>query len=135
MEEIKDIFADLMDLGLVTEDLSEDPDLIEWMQSDQKELINFWTITEDNEKTITADTLVKMPFNQALDTVKVLSMKNRLDVLSEISKLRLHYYDFLGIYGAEGVPKEEQISPEDFRSILGKIKHLEIIQNWLYGIM
>ena len=135
MEEVKDIFADLMQLGLVTEDLSDDPDLLEWMQSDQQELTNFWTITEDNEKTVTAETLIKMPFNQALDTTKVLSMKNRLDILEEVSKLRNHYYNFLGVYGAEGISKEEQISPEDFRSILGKIKHLEIVQNWLYGIM
>jgi len=134
MEEVKDIFADLMNLGLVTEDLSEDPDLIEWMQSDQEELTNFWMLTEDNEKIVTAEILIKMPFNQALETVKVLSMKNRLDVLEEVTKLRTHYYNALGNYG-EGIPKDEQLRPDEFRSLLGKIKHLEIIQNWLYGIM
>ena len=60
-------------------------------------------------------------------------MKNRLDILTEIDKLRIHYYNALGNYG-EGVARDEQLSPEEFRSLLGKIKHIEIIQNWLYGI-
>ncbi len=34
----------------------------------------------------------------------------------------------------EGIDKDEQLSPESFRALLGKIKHIEIIQNWLYGI-
>lgn len=132
MENIKDTLKELISLGLVDEDLVNDPDLSEWIQEDTQELVDFW-IHRDGEEIIDADTLLKMPFNQAMRTVQTISMKNRLDVLTEIDKLRTHYYNALGNYG-EGVARDEQLSPEEFRSLLGKIKHIEIVQNWLYGI-
>lgn len=134
MENIKDTLQELIYLGLVDENLVADPDLTEWIQADTQELQDFW-ITTDGEKITDAETLLKMPFNQALRTVNELSMKNRLDILTETDKLRTHYYNALGNYGGEGIPRDEQLSPEEFRSLLGKIKHIEIVQNWLYGII
>ena len=114
MEDIKNILKELITLGLVDEDLVNDPDLAEWIQEDTQELVDFW-IHMDGEEVIDAETLLKMPFNQAMRTVQTISMKNRIDVLSELNDLRVHYYNALGNYG-EGVARDDQLSPEEFRT-------------------
>lgn len=133
MNEIKTLWNDLRTLGLVNEDIGDDPDLMDWLAGSQDTLEGFWQESSDYIANMTVDELLKLPFNNAQKTVAQFSMKKRIDVLEEMNKLRTHYYSQLNRYG-EGIPKDEQISPNEFRSILGKIKHIEIVQNWLYGI-
>ena len=107
------------------------------LEMDDAELIHLQDIGDKDmsiyiEK-MTLDDLLKLPFTEAQKAVESFSMEKRIKILDELSQRRLHYYDQTTRFG-EGVPKEEQLSPEMFRSLISKIKHIEIVQNWLYGI-
>ena len=82
---------------------------------------------------MTLDDLLKLPFTEAQKAVEVFSMEKRIKMLDVLTERRLYYYEQTARFG-EGVPKDEQLSPEMFRSLISKIKHIEIVQNWLYGI-
>lgn len=133
MSEIKTIWNELMQLGLCDEETCDDPDLQAWLENSQETLEGFWQESSEYIENLTVTELLKLPFTNAQKAVEQFSMKKRLDILEEMSKLRTHYYNQLSRFG-EGIPKEEQISATEFRSLLGKIKHIEIVQNWLYGI-
>lgn len=87
---------------------------------------NHW---EDN---ITFDSLIKLTFNKAHDIIKKMTLKKRIKMLEDIDKHLLHCYEVTKGYNDQGFGKS--LSPDVFYSIMGKIKHLEILQNWLYGI-
>ena len=64
-----------------------------------------------------------------------MTIAKRISILDELAKYRDFLYDTVGDYGRQGIPLEEQLSANDFRALVGRIKHLEILQNWLYGIV
>ena len=82
---------------------------------------------------MTFDEFLKLPFTEAQRAITSFSMEKRIKMLDELTTRRTYYYNQAAKFG-EGIPKDEQLSPEAFRSLLGKIKHIEIVQNWLYGI-
>ncbi len=78
------------------------------------------------------DELIKLPFEEAHRTINKMDMAKRIAMLDALTTLKIHYYNATSRYC--GVDKDELLSATEFRSLLGKIKHLEILQNWLYGI-
>jgi hypothetical protein len=139
--EIQNIWKQIVDSGLIDQKFFEDniseKEFNELLEMDDAELIHLQGIGENHmskyvEK-LSFDDLLKLPFDEAKYAVDTFSMEKRIAILQELTERRTYYYSQTSRFG-EGVPKDEQLSPEAFRSLLGKIKHLEIIQNWLYGI-
>lgn len=139
--EIQNIWKQVISSGLMDEKFFEnnvsEEEFNALLEMDDAELIHLQDIGDKDmsiyiEK-MTLDDLLKLPFTEAQKAVESFSMEKRIKILDELSQRRLHYYDQASRFG-EGVPKEEQLSPEMFRSLISKIKHIEIVQNWLYGI-
>lgn len=106
--------------------------LIEEDNNKLRELLNRCEDTEYVRK-LTLDELLKLPFDGAKKVIDSFSMEKRINMLNELDEKKTYYYNQTARYC--GVSKDELISAAEFRSLLGKIKHLEIVQNWLYGIM
>lgn len=139
--EIQSIWKQIVDSGLIDQKFFEDniseKEFNELLEMDDAELIHLQDIGENHmpeyvEK-LSFDDLLKLPFNEAKCAVDTFSMEKRIAILQELTERRMYYYSQTSRFG-EGIPKDEQLSPEAFKSLLGKIKHLEIVQNWLYGI-
>lgn len=132
----RDIWQELRDLGLIDANFEADNELTEWLtgSQDQLEVLINTTIDSDYIENLTFDALIKMPYDTARKTIENFSMKKRIEILDIANARRDHYYSVMNTYG-EGIPKDEQLSATEFRSLLSKIKHIEILQNWLYGIV
>lgn len=140
--EIQNIWKQVVSLGLMDEKFFEnnvsEEEFNTLLEMDDAELIHLQDIGDKDMsiyiEEMTLDDLLKLPFTEAQKAVESFSMEKRIKILDELSQRRLYYYDQTVKFG-EGVPKEEQLSPEMFRSLISKIKHIEIVQNWLYGIV
>lgn len=90
---------------------------------------------EDTEyiRNLSFDELLKLPFDGAKKAIDSFSMEKRIKMLNELDSRKQFYYNQTAKYC--GVSKDELISATEFRSLLGKIKHIEILQNWLYGLL
>ena len=139
--EIHNIWKQCISSGLMDEKFFEsnisEKEFNELLEMDDAELIHLQLIEGGNmseyiEK-MTLDELLKLPFAEAQRSITSFSMEKRIKMLDELTTRRTYYYNQAAKFG-EGIPKDEQLSPEAFRSLLGKIKHIEIVQNWLYGI-
>lgn len=132
--EIQETMSELYNLGLLANplDIEEFEDAL---NRDTAELRRLLEQCEDDDYIgkMTLSDLVKLPFDEAQRTVAKFSMEKRIAILDELTTTRNHYYEQTKRYC--GVSKDQLISANDFRSLLGKIKHLEILQNWLYGII
>lgn len=91
--------------------------------------------TEDMVDSINLETILTTNFMAAKEVIDQMTIAKRIAMLEDLSKYRIQLYDSFSRYGEKGVPRDEQLSAEDFRMLLGRVKHLEIIQNWLYGIV
>lgn len=131
------ISSGLMDEKFFENNISEE-EFNELLEMDDAELIHLQVIERSNMseylENITFDELLKLPFKEAQKAIGFFSMEKRIKMLDELTTRKSHYYNQTAKFG-EGIPKDEQLSPEAFRSLLGKIKHVEIVQNWLYGII
>lgn len=89
---------------------------------------------EDTEyiRNLKFDELLQLPFDGAKKAIDSFSMEKRIKMLDALDNRKIFYYNQTARYC--GVSKEELISASEFRSLLGKIKHIEILQNWLYGL-
>lgn len=131
--EIQSTMEQLDKLGLLKEDLDV-KEFEDALSRDTAELTRLLELVDDNDyvKNMKFDELVKLPFEEAQKTIERMEMAKRIAMLDELTTLRKFYYEETRRYC--GVSKDELISASEFRSLLGKIKHLEILQNWLYGI-
>ena len=131
--EIQSTMEQLDKLGLLKEDLDV-KEFEDALARDTAELTQLLELVDDNDyvKNMKFDELVKLPFEEAQKTIERMEMAKRIAMLDELTTLRKFYYEETKRYC--GVSKDELISASEFRSLLGKIKHLEILQNWLYGI-
>ena len=131
------ISSGLMDEKFFENNISEE-EFNELLEMDDAELIHLQVIERSNMseylENITFDELLKLPFKETQKAISFFSMEKRIKMLDELTTRKSHYYNQTAKFG-EGIPKDEQLSPEAFRSLLGKIKHVEIVQNWLYGII
>lgn len=133
MENVEKMLKMSCDLGLST--LGEE--YAEYFAEQSKEtMAELWNkeITSAYVQGLSLEDLLKLPFDVAHKYINQFTMDKRIKILSNLSTYRDHLYNQTGRYGGEGLSAAEQISAADFRMLLGKIKHLEILQNWLYGI-
>jgi hypothetical protein len=86
-------------------------------------------------KRIQLEDLMRMSFDNALQIINKLSLAKRIDVLADLDARRLYLYNQAARYGV-GNPKDPNyLTTRDWKAMMGKIKHLEILQAWLYGVM
>jgi hypothetical protein len=98
-------------------------------------LCNDYTTWKKNchwEQNITFDQLTKFTFNRAKEIISHMSLSKRINILKELDKHLLYLYQSTKQYNDQMFGKS--LPPKTFLSIMGKIKHLEILQLWLYGI-
>ena len=105
--------------------------LFEEKQQEVQELLEKCSDGEYVTKMTLAELLL-LPFESARSVIESMSLKKRIDMLNELDKRLLFTYEKTNNYC--GVCKAELITAAEFRSLLGKIKHMEILQQWLYGI-
>lgn len=90
---------------------------------------------EQTLKRVQLDDLMRMSFDHALQVINKLSLAKRIDILSDLDMRRLYLYNQAARYGV-GNPKDpDYLTVKDWKAMMGKIKHLEILQAWLYGVM
>ena len=133
--EVKKLWSSIEELGLWDENTNIDFETFNALiEDDSAKLKDLLSRCEDTEyiRNLTFDELLKLPFDGAKNAIDSFSMEKRINMLNELEDRRVYYYNQTARYC--GVSKDELISASEFRSLLGKIKHIEIIQNWLYGI-
>ena len=139
----KEIFESLQGTGLQQESFHENMTWDEYLKeyeqciSEDSKLKQLMSLkkTEDAIEEVTLDKIMSSNFQRAKEIIDQMTIAKRISVLDELSKYRECLYDAVGNYGRQGIPREDQISANDFRILMGRIKHLEILQNWLYGIV
>ena len=141
--DVTHIFESLRGTELQREDFHENMSLETYMEEYQKrigtddklkELMRIKE-TEDMVDSVNLETILTTNFVAAKEIIDQMTIAKRIAMLEDLSKYRIQLYDSFSRYGEKGVPRDEQLSAEDFRMLLGRVKHLEIIQNWLYGIV
>lgn len=90
---------------------------------------------EDMVNDVTLDKIMSSNFPVAKDLIDQMTIVKRIKMLDEVYTYREFLYENIGRYGMEGLSKEEQLTANEFRVLMGRIKHLEILQNWLFGIV
>lgn len=89
---------------------------------------------EDMVNEVTLQSIMSANFTNAKQTIDKMTIMKRIQILEELDEYKSYLYDRAGTWGQPGIPKDEQLSTNAFRAILGRIKHLEILQGWLFGI-
>lgn len=90
---------------------------------------------EDLISNVTLDKIMSSGFTEAKKAIDQMTIAKRIQMLSDVYEYRDYLYTSMSRYGTEGLSKDEQLSDSEFRTLLGRVKHLEILQNWLYGIV
>lgn len=100
--------------------------------------ILFQLIQKDDQGTlqdIRTEDVLRMPFERAKQCIQKFALSTRIRVLKDLDARRTYLYDQASEYGEKRATDDPNyVSPDDWRLIMGKIKHLEILQAWLYGI-
>lgn len=133
--ELVSVWESVYNMGLWDENTTIDYDTFDALiKHDDAELTKLLNQCEDSEyiRNLSFDELIRLPFDGAKKAIDSFSMEKRIKMLGELDEKKKYYYEQTARYC--GVSKDELISASEFRSLLGKIKHIEIIQNWLYGI-
>lgn len=84
---------------------------------------------------VSLEQVLTFSFQTAKDTIDKMTLAKRIEMLDDLDKYRDYLYEQVNRYGAQGLSKDEQLKASEFRVIMGRIKHMEIIQNWLFGII
>jgi hypothetical protein len=92
---------------------------------DQEELVN----------DVTLERIMSSNFMSAKEVIEQMTIAKRIKMLDEVYTYREFLYENISRYGMEGLSKDEQLTANEFRLLMGRIKHLEILQNWLFGIV
>lgn len=105
--------------------------------ADDKELKKLLLLkqNEDLVDNASLDTIMRNNFMSAKGVIDQMTIAKRIKMLEEVKVYREYLYSQVDLYGKEGISRDEQISARDYQLIMGRIKHLEIVQNWLYGII
>lgn len=104
------------------------------LKESEKELLLLLNVndSEDFVEQMSFDQLSKFTFDKAHNFINKMTLPKRIQILHELDRHLIHTYDATKEYNDKGFGKS--ISPNVFYSLMGKIKHLEILQSWLYGI-
>jgi len=105
------------------------------LEESQQEVLSLF---EENEATkwadiISFDELTRLSFSKAHTIIKNISFKKRLKLLSQLDYHLVCLYEETKKY-KDLIAGKSELTPKDFMRIMAKIKHLEILQSWLYGI-
>lgn len=90
---------------------------------------------EESVAEVSLEQVLTSSFQTAKDTIDKMTLAKRIEMLDDLDKYRDYLYEQVNRYGAQGLSKDEQLKTSEFRVIMGRIKHMEIIQNWLFGII
>ena len=90
---------------------------------------------EESVAEVSLEQVLTSSFQTAKDTIGKMTLAKRIEMLDDLDKYRDYLYEQVNRYGAQGLSKDEQLKASEFRVIMGRIKHMEIIQNWLFGII
>ena len=90
---------------------------------------------EESVAEVSLEQVLTSSFQTAKDTIDKMPLAKRIEMLDDLDKYRDYLYEQVNRYGAQGLSKDEQLKASEFRVIMGRIKHMEIIQNWLFGII
>lgn len=90
---------------------------------------------EESVAEVSLEQVLTSSFQTAKDTIDKMTLAKRIEMLDDLDKYRDYLYEQVNRYGAQGLNKDEQLKASEFRVIMGRIKHMEIIQNWLFGII
>lgn len=90
---------------------------------------------EESVAEVSLGQVLTSSFQTAKDTIDKMTLAKRIEMLDDLDKYRDYLYEQVNRYGAQGLSKDEQLKASEFRVIMGRIKHMEIIQNWLFGII
>lgn len=90
---------------------------------------------EESVAEVSLEQVLTSSFQTAKDTIDKMTLAKRIEMLDDLDKYRDYLYEQVNRYGAQGLGKDEQLKVSEFRVIMGRIKHMEIIQNWLFGII
>lgn len=90
---------------------------------------------EESVAEVSLEQVLTSSFQTAKDTIDKMTLAKRIEILDGLDKYRDYLYEQVNRYGAQGLSKDEQLKASEFRVIMGRIKHMEIIQNWLFGII
>ena len=90
---------------------------------------------EESVAEVSLEQVLTSSFQTAKDTIDKMPLAKRIEMLDDLDKYRDYLYEQVNRYGAQGLSKDEQLKASEFRVIMGRIRHMEIIQNWLFGII
>lgn len=90
---------------------------------------------EESVAEVSLEQVLTSSFQTAKDTIDKMTLAKRIEMLDDLDKYRDYLYEQVNRYGAQGLSKDEQLKASEFHVIMGRIKHMEIIQNWLFGII
>lgn len=90
---------------------------------------------EESVAEVSLEQVLTSSFQTAKGTIDKMTLAKRIEMLDDLDKYRDYLYEQVNRYGAQGLSKDEQLKASEFRVIMGRIKHMEIIQNWLFGII
>lgn len=90
---------------------------------------------EESVAEVSLEQVLTSSFQTAKDTIDKMTLAKRIEMLDDLDKYRDYLYEQVNRYGAQGLSKDEQLKASEFRVIMDRIKHMEIIQNWLFGII
>jgi hypothetical protein len=127
-----EILKKCAELGLNT--LYDDFELYEaQLQKSEAELNQILNLNLDKHaESITFEQVCSITFIKAKDIIFKMSVKKRIDVLKVLDYNLDHLYKMAADYGEPDV--EVPITPKVYLALMGRIKHLEILMQWLYGI-
>lgn len=139
---MEEIFRSLEGTELQQDSFHEDMSWDEYVQAtaeladDDKELKELLRMKQEEDlvNEVTLQTIMSANFTNAKQTIDKMTIMKRIQILEELDEYKSYLYDSAGTWGQPGIPKEEQLSATAFRAILDRIKHLEILQGWLFGI-
>jgi hypothetical protein len=122
---------DKLDQVLSTPGISYLSDLYQEVKNELDQ-INEVEINAMSERITLAD-LIKISFDKAKKVTTKMTLTKRIKLLNELDAHLVYLYHETKGYDDQGFGKSKY-GPKEFMKIMGKIKHLEILQTWLYGI-
>lgn len=139
---MEEIFHSLEGTGIQQDTFHEDMTWDEYVRAtaklaeDDKALKDLLKMKqeEDMVNEATLQSIMSANFTNAKQTIDKMTIMKRIQILEELDEYKSYLYNRAGTWGQPGIPKDEQLSANTFRAILGRIKHLEILQGWLFGI-
>lgn len=79
--------------------------------------------------------LSELSLNRAHEVIQEITLSKRIKILRDLDRHLLSLYEVSSRFGNEkNLDPADRITEKDYFKILGKIKHLEIMQTWLFGI-